>query len=144
MTMNEELFNAYVSEEFRKTADETRKKLEKQINSYIDEFKSHVDTVAKEAESKNYSELFAADANSVFERVNAANKRVEMVNAIAESLKAKAPELSGQIDELMLANSALKQELDSIKEKANSYGKDVGKAVAFGIKQAVTGGLKPF
>ncbi|MFT6693093.1 MAG: hypothetical protein ACJAXH_003644, partial [Colwellia sp.] len=50
MKANEELFNAYVSEEFRKSADATKQDLETKINNYIGEFRRHLDTLVKDVE----------------------------------------------------------------------------------------------
>ena len=144
MTANEELFNAYVSEEFRKSADETKQALDNKINTYIAEFRSHLDGLVQEVEKVDYSAQFQQEADVVIKQTQAAAKQVESITEIIAELEKKAPALTEQVNKLKQANGALKLELDGIHEKANAFGSNVGKFVASGVKQVVTGGLPIF
>lgn len=144
MKANEELFNAYVSEEFRKSADETKQALDNKINSYITEFRSHLDSLVQEVEKVDYSAQFQQEADVVIKQADAAAKQVENIADIIAELEKKAPALVEQVNKLKQANGALKTELDGIHDKANAFGSNVGKFVASGVKQAVTGGLPIF
>lgn len=144
MTANEELFNAYVSEEFRKSADETKQALDNKINTYIAEFRSHLDGLVQEVEKVDYSAQFQQEADVVIKQTQAAAKQVESIAEIIAELEKKAPALTEQVNKLKQANGALKLELDGIHEKANAFGSNVGKFVASGVKQVVTGGLPVF
>lgn len=144
MKANEELFNAYVSEEFRKSADETKQALDNKINTYITEFRSHLDGLVQEVEKVDYSAQFQQEADVVIKQAQAAAKQVESIAEIIAELEKKAPALTEQVNKLKQANGALKLELDGIHEKANAFGSNVGKFVASGVKQVVTGGLPIF
>lgn len=144
MKANEELFNAYVSEEFRKSADETKQALDNKINSYITEFRSHLDSLVQEVEKVDYSAQFQQEADVVIKQADAAAKQVENIADIIAELEKKAPALVEQVKKLKQANGALKTELDGIHDKANAFGSNVGKFVASGVKQVVTGGLPIF
>lgn len=144
MKANEELFNAYVSEEFRKSADETKQALDNKINSYITEFRSHLDSLVQEVEKVDYSAQFQQEADVVTKQADAAAKQVENIADIIVELEKKAPALVEQVNKLKQANGALKTELDGIHDKANAFGSNVGKFVASGVKQVVTGGLPIF
>ena len=144
MKANEELFNAYVSEEFRKSADETKQALDNKINSYITEFRSHLDGLVREVEKVDYSAQFQQEADVVIKQADAAAKQVENIADIIAELEKKAPALVEQVNKLKQANGALKTELDGIHDKANAFGSNVGKFVASGVKQVVTGGLPIF
>ncbi len=144
MKANEELFNAYVSEEFRKSADETKQALDNKINSYITEFRSHLDSLVQEVEKVDYSAQFQQEADVVIKQADAAAKQVENIADIIAELEKKAPALAEQVNKLKQANGALKTELDGIHDKANAFGSNVGKFVASGVKQVVTGGLPIF
>ncbi len=144
MKANEELFNAYVSEEFRKSADETKQALDNKINSYITEFRSHLDSLVQEVEKVDYSAQFQQEADVVIKQAGAAAKQVENIADIIAELEKKAPALVEQVNKLKQANGALKTELDGIHDKANAFGSNVGKFVASGVKQVVTGGLPIF
>lgn len=144
MKANEELFNAYVSEEFRKSADETKQALDNKINSYITEFRSHLDSLVQEVEKVDYSAQFQQEADVVIKQADAAAKQVESIADIIAELEKKAPALAEQVNKLKQANGALKTELDGIHDKANAFGSNVGKFVASGVKQVVTGGLPIF
>jgi|GEM_PF-6995671 chromosome segregation ATPase len=144
MKANEELFNAYVSEEFRKSADETKQALDNKINSYITEFRSHLDSLVQEVEKVDYSAQFQQEADVVIKQADAAAKQVENIADIIAELEKKAPALVEQVNKLKQANGALKTELDGIHDKANAFGSNVGKFVASGVKQVVTGGLPIF
>jgi chromosome segregation ATPase len=144
MKANEELFNAYVSEEFRKSADETKQALDNKINSYITEFRSHLDSLVQEVEKVDYSAQFQQEADVVIKQADAAAKQVENIADIIAELEKKAPALVEQVNKLKQANGALKTELDGIHDKANAFGSNVGKFVASGVKQIVTGGLPIF
>ena len=144
MKANEELFNAYVSEEFRKSADETKQALDNKINSYITEFRIHLDSLVQEVEKVDYSAQFQQEADVVIKQADAAAKQVENIADIIAELEKKAPALVEQVNKLKQANGALKTELDGIHDKANAFGSNVGKFVASGVKQIVTGGLPIF
>ncbi len=144
MKANEELFNAYVSEEFRKSADETKQALDNKINSYITEFRSHLDGLVREVEKVDYSAQFQQEADVVIKQADAAAKQVENIADIIAELEKKAPALVEQVNKLKQANGALKTELNGIHDKANAFGSNVGKFVASGVKQVVTGGLPIF
>ena len=144
MKANEELFNAYVSEEFRKSADETKQALDNKINSYITEFRSYLDSLVQEVEKVDYSAQFQQEADVVIKQAGAAAKQVENIADIIAELEKKAPALVEQVNKLKQANGALKTELDGIHDKANAFGSNVGKFVASGVKQVVTGGLPIF
>lgn len=144
MKANEELFNAYVSEEFRKSADETKQALDNKINSYITEFRSHLDSLVQEVEKVDYSAQFQQEADVVIKQADAAAKQVENIADIIAELEKKAPALVEQVNKLKQANGALKTELNGIHDKANAFGSNVGKFVASGVKQVVTGGLPIF
>lgn len=144
MKANEELFNAYVSEEFRKSADETKQALDNKINSYITEFRNHLDGLVAEVEKNDYAGQFQQEADLVIKQAQAAAKQVESIAEIITELEKKAPALTEQVNKLKQANSALKTELDGIHDKANAFGSNVGKFVATGVKQVVTGGLPIF
>jgi methyl-accepting chemotaxis protein len=144
MKANEELFNAYVSEEFRKSADETKQALELKINTYISEYRNHLDSLVKDVEKTDYSAQFSQETEQVIKQTQAAAKQVENIAEIIAELDKKAPALAEQINKLKLANSAMKNELDGIHDKANAFGSNVGKFVATSVKQVVTGGLPIF
>lgn len=144
MKANEELFNAYVCEEFRKSADETKQALDNKINSYITEFRSHLDSLVQEVEKVDYSAQFQQEADVVIKQADAAAKQVENIADIIAELEKKAPALVEQVNKLKQANGALKTELNGIHDKANAFGSNVGKFVASGVKQVVTGGLPIF
>lgn len=144
MKANEELFNAYVSEEFRKSADATKQDLETKINNYIGEFRRHLDTLVKDVEKTDYVAQFQQETDLVIKQVQAAAKQVENIAEIIAELEKKAPALTEQVNKLKLANSHLKTELDGINDKASAFGTNVGKYVASGVKQVITGGLPIF
>ncbi len=144
MKANEELFNAYVSEEFRKSADETKQVLDNKINNYISEFRDHLDSLVKEVEKTDYSAQFQQEADVVINKAQAAAKQVENITEIIAELEKKAPALTEQVNKLKQANSHLKTELDGIHDKASGFGANVGKFVASGVKQVITGGLPIF
>jgi uncharacterized coiled-coil DUF342 family protein len=144
MKANEELFNAYVSEEFRKSADATKQDLETKINNYIGEFRRHLDTLVKDVEKIDYAAQFKQETDLVIKQAQAAAKQVENIAEIIAELEKKAPALTEQVNKLKLANSHLKTELDGINDKASAFGTNVGKYVASGVKQVITGGLPIF
>ena len=144
MKANEELFNAYVSEEFRKSADATKQDLETKINNYIGEFRRHLDTLVKDVEKIDYAAQFKQETDLVIKQAQAAAKQVENIAEIIAELERKAPALTEQVNKLKLANSHLKTELDGINDKASAFGTNVGKYVASGVKQVITGGLPIF
>ena len=144
MKANEELFNAYVSEEFRKSADATKQVLDTKINHYISEFRSHLDSLVAEVEKKDYAAQFKNEAEVVIKQAQAAAKQVDNIAEIISELEKKAPALAEQVNKLKQANSTLKTELDGIHDKANAFGSNVGKFVASGVKQVITGGLPMF
>jgi uncharacterized coiled-coil DUF342 family protein len=144
MKANEELFNAYVSEEFRKSADATKQELDTKINNYISEFRSHLDTLVKDVEKTDYATQFQQEADVVIKQAQAAAKEVENIAEIIAELEKKAPALAEQVNKLKQANGNLKTELDGIHDKANALGTNVGKYVASGVKQVITGGLPIF
>ena len=144
MKANEELFNAYVSEEFRKSADATKQDLETKINNYIGEFRRHLDTLVKDVEKTDYATQFQQETDLVIKQAQAAAKQVESITEIIAELEKKAPALTEQVNKLKLANSHLKTELDGINDKASAFGTNVGKYIASGVKQVITGGLPIF
>jgi len=144
MKANEELFNAYVSEEFRKSADATKQDLETKINNYIGEFRRHLDTLVKDVEKTDYAAQFQQETDLVIKQAQAAVKQVENIAEIIAELEKKAPALTEQVNKLKLANSHLKTELDGINNKASAFGTNIGKYVASGVKQVITGGLPIF
>tara|TARA_R110000744_G_scaffold64095_3_gene131990 strand:+ start:1322 stop:1768 length:447 start_codon:yes stop_codon:yes gene_type:complete len=144
MKANEELFNAYVSEEFRKSADATKQVLDSKINNYISEFRRHLDTLVAEVEKTDYAAQFQQEADVVIKQAQTAAKQVDNIANIIAELEKKAPALAEQVDKLKQANNTLKTELDSIQDKANDFGANVGKFVASGVKQVITGGLPTF
>jgi DNA repair exonuclease SbcCD ATPase subunit len=144
MKANEELFNAYVSEEFRKSAGETKQDIEAKINNYIGEFRRHLDTLVKDVEKTDYAAQFQQETDLVIKQAQAAAKQVENIAEIIAELEKKAPALTEQVNKLKLANSHLKTELDGINDKASAFGTNVGKYVASGVKQVITGGLPIF
>ena len=144
MKANEELFNAYVSEEFRKSADATKQDLETKINNYIGEFRRHLDTLVKDVEKTDYAAQFQQETDLVIKQAQAAAKQVENIAEIIAELEKKAPALTEQVNKLKQANNHLKTELDGINDKANAFGTNVGKYVASGVKQVITGGLPIF
>lgn len=144
MKANEELFNAYVSEEFRKSADATKLELETKINGYINEYRRHLDSLVAEVEKTDYAAQFRQEADVVIKQAAAAAQQVESIAAIISELEKKGPALMEQVNKLKQANSSLKTELDGIHDKANAFGSNVGKFVASGVKQVVMGGLPNF
>ncbi|MBA6291982.1 hypothetical protein H4J58_16055 [Colwellia sp. MB3u-70] len=144
MKANEELFNAYVSEEFRKSADATKQDLETKINNYIGEFRRHLDTLVKDVEKTDYAAQFQQETDLVIKQAQAAAKQVENIAEIIAELEKKAPALTEQVNKLKQANSHLKTELDGINDKASAFGSNVGKYVASGVKQVITGSLPIF
>ncbi len=141
---NEALFNAYVSEEFRKSAEDTKQILDTKINAYVAEFRRHIDTVVSEIKQTDYSSQFKHEAEGVIKQAEAAGGKVAEIEKITADLEAMAPALTAKLNQLKQANAALKYELDGIHDKANQFGSNVGKFVASGVKQVVTGGLPIF
>ena len=144
MKANEELFNAYVSEEFRKSADATKQDVETKINNYIGEFRRHLDSLVKDVEKTDYATQFQQETALVIKQAQSAAKQVENIAEIIAELEKKAPALIEQVNKLKLANSHLKTELDGINDKASAFGTNVGKYIASGVKQVITGGLPIF
>ncbi len=136
---NEELFNAYVNEEFRQAADNTQKKVEEKINGYISEFRSNLDEIAKDVESKDFTKQFKTEADAVLKNVLDANKELEVINKITKELEGMDTDFQEKLNKLNQANAALKTKLDGIHEKATSFGSTAGKVIASGIKQSIMG-----
>lgn len=136
---NEELFNAYVNEEFRKAADDTQKRVEDKINGYISEFRSQLDEITKGVEGADFTTQFKTEADAVIQNVEDANKELEVINKITKELEENNADFQEKLNELKQANAALKNKLDGIHDKANSFGSTAGKFIASGIKQSIMG-----
>ncbi|SEK54385.1 hypothetical protein SAMN05216262_101620 [Colwellia chukchiensis] len=144
MKANEELFNAYVSEEFKKSAQTTKQALEQKINLYIEEFRSHLTELVKEVENTDHSEQFQQHTAQIIKQGQAASQQVDNINEIIAELEIKAPALAEQVNKLKQANKQLKTELDGIHQQATGFGASVGKFIAGSVKQIVTTGLPIF
>lgn len=138
---NEQLFNAYVSEEFRKTAEQAQKNVELKINEYIAQFRTNLDDIVKEVEQKDYTSAFVAEADAVLQQAQTAKAEIDKINAIVADIEKGTPQLQEKLTELKTANSELDKKLTMIQAKAENFGTNVGKFVGATVKRVVTGGL---
>ncbi|GAM61690.1 hypothetical protein JCM19232_5991 [Vibrio ishigakensis] len=142
--LDEELYNAYVSEEFRKSANEVKDEIDKKINDYLGEFRAYLDSVCAQLEQKNYQQQFAQESQQVIERTEVARQRSEEIAKLCKEIEQQAPGLKEQVAQLSDANRALETELVRINQQASGIGQNIGKFIASNLKSVITGGIKIF
>jgi hypothetical protein len=141
MKANEELLNAYTSDEFKRISQEATESVEKKIEGYIGQFREHVDSVIKEVESKDFSHQLIEQAKSIDNDIAKARKEFQAIADIVAKMNDE--NVSESIANLKLSTSTLESQLNALHGKASLVGDTAGRLLGSGIKMAIQG-ITPF